>query len=269
MRKLGMRAYLMNHTEDGFPPGVHALPLPVVRGAGLRHLAERARAADQLHDVHAAAVGQPRRRPVQALRHPFDTGWANRIHWDHEFAGRAALLEISKKPPRTVVTLEWNADDIAEIHASQLRGLTEEPYMPIDLTGPSDNMEDVGVPDPATGLPKTKDYHADLVLTPEGEEIGFSAGRVLSTSYRRMISLGFIDQEYALSAPKSQWSGAAREPVRSRSGPRSPGSPTSWTSATTRSTSTRSHALRVDPPRSRSPKPVGAVTAVHRSSRRR
>ena len=69
--------------------------------------------------------------------------------------------------------------------------------MPIDLTGPSDVMPDSGTPDPATGLPKTKDYHADLVLTLDGEEIGFSAGRVVSTTYRRMISLGFIKQAYA------------------------------------------------------------------------
>jgi MFS family permease len=54
-----------------------------------------------------------------------------------------------------------------------------------------------GIPDPATGLPKTKDYHADPVLAPDGAEIGFSAGRVVSTVYRRMISLGFIKREYA------------------------------------------------------------------------
>jgi len=69
--------------------------------------------------------------------------------------------------------------------------------MPIDLTGPSDVMPDAGVPDPVTGLPKTKDYHADLVLTPDGAEIGFSAGRVVSTAYRRMISLGFIRRDHA------------------------------------------------------------------------
>ena len=40
-------------------------------------------------------------------------------------------------------------------------------------------------------------YHADLVLTLDGEEIGFSAGRVVSATYRRMISLGFIKQAYA------------------------------------------------------------------------
>ena len=45
--------------------------------------------------------------------------------------------------------------------------------------------------------PCTKDYHADLVLSPDGREAGFSAGRVASITYRRMISLGFISREHA------------------------------------------------------------------------
>jgi vanillate/3-O-methylgallate O-demethylase len=69
--------------------------------------------------------------------------------------------------------------------------------MPLDLTGPSDVMYDSGTPDPATARPKTKDYHADLVLTPDGQEIGISAGRIVSTTYRRMISLAFIGREHA------------------------------------------------------------------------
>lgn len=37
---------------------------------------------------------------------PFDTGWENRIYWDHEFVGKKALQEMAKAPRRTVVTLE-------------------------------------------------------------------------------------------------------------------------------------------------------------------
>ena len=171
---------------------------------------------------------------------PFDTGWENRIHWDHEFTGKAALASIAASPPRTVVTLEWNADDIADVHASQYRGLDEEPYMPLDLTGPSDVMYDSGTPDPATGLPKTKDYHADLVLTPDGQEIGISAGRIVSTTYRRMISLAFISREHADLGTELVvlWGnpGTRRNP----SARPSPASRTSPTSATTRSTSSES-----------------------------
>jgi len=151
---------------------------------------------------------------------PFDPT----AHWDHEFTGKAALAEIAENPPRTVVTLEWDADDIADVYRSQFRGLDEEPCMPLDLTGPSDVMPDSGVPDPVTGLPKTKDYHADLVLTADGQEIGFSAGRVVSTTYRRMISLGFINREYAALGTRVAMVWGNPACCRSRSGRRSPGS---------------------------------------------
>ena len=134
---------------------------------------------------------------------PFDVGWENRIHWDHSFPGREALAEIAADPPRTVVTLEWNADDIADVYRSQFAGLAAgEPYMPLDLSGPSDVLQDAGVPDPVTGLPMAKDYYADLVLSASGAEIGFSAARVESTTYQRMISLGFVARSHA--APGTQ-----------------------------------------------------------------
>jgi hypothetical protein len=68
--------------------------------------------------------------------------------------------------------------------------------MPLNLAGPSDVLPDAGIPDPLTGLPRTKDYHADLVLSPSGAEIGFSAGRVESVTYQRMISLGVIARSH-------------------------------------------------------------------------
>lgn len=129
---------------------------------------------------------------------PFDVGWENRIHWDHEFPGKAALAEVAADPPRTVVTLEWNADDVADVYRSQFAGPEAgEPYMPLDRSGPSDVLPDAGIPDPVTGLPLAKDYHADLVLAASGTEIGFSAGRIESATYRRMISLGFIARSHA------------------------------------------------------------------------
>jgi len=128
---------------------------------------------------------------------PFDVGWENRIHWNHAFPGKEALAAIAASPPRTVVTLEWNADDIADVYRSQFAGPDAgESYMPLNLAGPSDVLADAGIPDPVTGLPRTKDYHADLVLSPAGEEIGFSAGRAESVTYQRMISLGFIARSH-------------------------------------------------------------------------
>lgn len=197
MRKLGSRAYLMNHTEDGFPQAYMHYPYPWFEDPGFAAwLGQRGPQASFMM-LAPRLWGSAGHDLAKRYVTPFDAGWENRIHWDHEFTGKAALASIAASPPRTVVTLEWNAEDIADVHASQYRGLGEEPYMPLDLTGPSDVMYDSGTPDPATGRPKSKDYHADLVLTPGGQETGISAGRIVSTTYRRMISLAFISREHA------------------------------------------------------------------------
>ena len=87
---------------------------------------------------------------------PFDTGWENRINWDHEFPGKQALQEMAKAPRRTVVTLEWNTEDVADVYASQFRD--EEPYEPIS-DRPNDIRYDPGTLDQATGQIRTFTYH--------------------------------------------------------------------------------------------------------------
>ena len=62
------------------------------------------------------------------------------------------------------------------------------------------------------------------MLTADGQEIGFSAGRVVSTTYRRMISLGFINREYAALGTRVAMVWGNPACCRSRSGRRSPGS---------------------------------------------
>ncbi len=125
---------------------------------------------------------------------PFDTGWENRIKWDHEFVGKQALQEMAKGPRRTVVTLEWSADDVADVYASQFRG-EEVTYEPI-ADRPNDIRYDPGTLDQTTGQIRTFTYHQDKVLK-DGREIGFSSGRAVSQTYHRMISLGFIESDLA------------------------------------------------------------------------
>jgi len=91
---------------------------------------------------------------------PFDVEWESRIRWDHEFTGKAALAEMANAPRRTVVTLEWNADDLAEVYSSQFRGMDVEPVDYIE-DRPNDVRWDPGTVDPATGYPKMFSYYAD------------------------------------------------------------------------------------------------------------
>lgn len=194
LQKLGLVSYMLNHTEDGFPQAYLHFPYPWYEDPDF---------AEYLHGHPGLGFLMWRPRLFGSLGDdiqkrfvtPFDTGWENRIYWDHEFVGKQALQEIAKSPKRTVVTLEWNADDVADVYASQFRGESADPYEPIS-DRPNDMRYDFGVMDQATGQPRAYAYHADRVLK-DGHEIGFSSGRAVSQTYHRMISLGFISRDQA------------------------------------------------------------------------
>jgi glycine cleavage system aminomethyltransferase T len=197
MRKLGSRAYLMNHTEDGFPQAYMHYPYPWFEDPGFAAWLDQRGPQASFMMLAPRLWGSAGNDLAKRYVTPFDTGWENRIHWDHEFTGKAALAAIAASPA---------ADSR---HAGmERRRHRRRARIPVPRPGrgtlhaarphrPSDVMYDSGTPDPATARPKTKDYHADLVLTPDGQEIGISAGRIVSTTYRRMISLAFIGREHA------------------------------------------------------------------------
>ena len=193
LQKLGHFAYMLNHTEDGFPQAYYHFPYPWYEDPDFaKYLDERPGSSFMMFmpRLYGSMGDDIQKRYVT----PFDTGWENRIYWDHEFVGKRALREMAKGPLRTVVTLEWNADDVADVYASQFRGKAET-YEPI-ADRPNDIRYDPGVVDQATGYPRTFTYHADKVLK-DGREIGFSSGRAVSQMYHRMISLGFISRDEA------------------------------------------------------------------------
>ena len=193
LQKLGQVAYMLNHTEDGFPQAYYHFPYPWYEDAGFaEYLNVRPGAGwmEFMPRLYGSMGTDMQARHVT----PFDTGWENRIYWDHEFVGKQALQEMAKAPKRTVVTLEWNADDIADVYASQFRG-EAEPYEPIS-DRPNDIRYDPGTVDQSNGQMRTFTYHADKVLN-DGREIGFSSGRAVSQMYHRMISLGFIERDAA------------------------------------------------------------------------
>ena len=79
------------------------------------------------------------------------------------------------------------------MYASQFRD--EEPYEPIS-DRPNGMRWAPGTLDQATGLIRTITYHQDKAMK-NGREIDSSSGRAVSQTYRRMISLGFIDRDLA------------------------------------------------------------------------
>ena len=113
---------------------------------------------------------------------PYDIGWGYLVNFNHDFIGKEALAEIKKNPPRTIVTLEWNAQDVGEIFASQFSGEDVEPYDPIHLVADGD-MQKMTV-------------RGDYVVC-DGKKVGITVGRTHAYFERRMVSLAYIDPAYA------------------------------------------------------------------------
>ena len=115
---------------------------------------------------------------------PYDVGWGYLINYDHDFQRKEALLKIRETKPKKAVTLERNTEDVGDVFMSQFRGPDVEPY---DAIEQHSNLSDA-----FSGF----SIRADRVLT-DGCTIGIVSGRTNAYYERRMISLAFIEKEYA------------------------------------------------------------------------
>jgi len=178
IRKLGMRAYMMNHTEDGFPQAYYHFPYPWGEDKGFM---------DFLSSMGAVIGGSFSLRgsmgPDFTLRYrnPVELGWSGMIKFDHEFVGRKALEKEVANPRRKMVTLVWNTEDVMDVYASEFR--PGKAYQPIDEPNYF----------PFEGARHT--LYADQVLK-DGKLVGVSSGRAHSYYFREMISLCSIDVAY-------------------------------------------------------------------------
>lgn len=184
LRRQGLPSYNMTHWENGFPQAYLDFPLPWYEnkafGAWLdQHLVTRPNGTDP-NDTRSlrGSMGKDMRL---RYRNPIELGWGKTINFDHDFIGKEALQRIAADPShRIMVTLEWDKEDIMDIHRSQY---DQEPYKDIS------DADDLSFNRP--GLP------ADQVLNSSGECIGISTGRMFSWYYRNMISICSIDPQYS------------------------------------------------------------------------
>jgi vanillate/3-O-methylgallate O-demethylase len=181
LRKLGLQAYMMNHTEDGFPQANYHFPYPWYQDPGFAAYLNARPGAGFLND-NPRFVGSMGADPGLRYRNPVELGWTSMVKFDHDFVGRAALEKMVANPKRQMVTLEWSAEDLADIYISQFQD--GGPYPQMDR--PNDMYYRPG---PFT-------YHADQVLR-DGKLVGISSGRAISQFYHRMISLCSIDAEFS------------------------------------------------------------------------
>ncbi len=179
IRRLGFRAYLMQHTEGGFPQAFNHFPHPWLEDKGFLEYLEKIGIRSRYTNVCRGSMGPDIRL---RYRNPVELGWGKMINFNHGFVGREALEEEMASPRRKMVTLVWNAEDIIDVYASKFRP-GEEPYANMD--NPYERfVEGAGWA-----------YYADQVLK-DGRLVGISSGRTLSYNYREMLSLCSIDVEY-------------------------------------------------------------------------
>src|SRR3546814_3032491 len=63
---------------------------------------------------------------------PYDLDWGFLVNFTHDFMGKAAPEKIAQNPPRKIVTLEWNAEDVGFAYSSQFAGEAAAPVYCID-----------------------------------------------------------------------------------------------------------------------------------------
>jgi glycine cleavage system aminomethyltransferase T len=182
IRKLGVQAYMCNHTESGFGQAYHHMPLPWGDEDPALHEFMKATGFDVTKAVHhGGSAGQDLSR---RYRNPYDLGWGHMVNFNHEFPGKAALQAAAGAT--TMVTLVWNPEDIADVFSSQFR--PGEQYTPMPL--PNDFSYVAGIPE------KGQLLRADKVLV-DGRDVGTSSGRTYTEWSREMLSLATIATEHS------------------------------------------------------------------------
>jgi glycine cleavage system aminomethyltransferase T len=168
----------MPHTCAGIPN--QALHFVYPRWSGDPGLADFSKKNDKEFIKTGSAADDPENYYLT----PFDVGWGYLVKFDHNFIGKNALSEIAKNPPKKPVTLEWNPDDVADVFISQFKGLSVEPYDAIEFHTNKSDASEIGR------------VRADYVVA-DGQKIGIASGKTNAYYERKLISLAFIDKEYA------------------------------------------------------------------------
>lgn len=207
LRRLGSRSAMTNHLEACFPTITHDY-IPAIFSEGERDFFKAYNGdingdiSNRDNNIFANFMkvkGSFDADDISAwYRSPVELGWANRIKFDHDFIGRKALETEIADPRRTIVTLEWNREDIMDVYESHFRGGRPYDYMDI---------------------PRHMWFcmYANEVLAGK-ELVGITTSRTYSYYFRKVLSLCTIDIEYSKpgTAVTVVWGdpGSPQKPIR-------------------------------------------------------
>ncbi|MDO5794927.1 MAG: hypothetical protein Q4Q00_12160 [Turicibacter sp.] len=181
IRRLGFGNYCRNHTQGGYPNQWIHYWYPLLSSG--EDMAQYIKDCQFIMEEFKSYpfFGSASDDIENAFVTPFDVGWDYLINYDHDFIGKEALMRLRENPPKKVVTLEWNAEDVGKVFASQFVGTDVEPTDEIIAVGDGGEAQ----------------FVISKVMANE-KMIGVASGRSRDYYHRKMISLAFIEKEYAV-----------------------------------------------------------------------
>ncbi|KAD3515092.1 aminomethyl transferase family protein [Arthrobacter yangruifuii] len=169
----GARAYSCNTLESGWIPS----PLPGIYSGEQLAGYRRWLGADSF-EANSAVAGSYVPDSVEGYyTTPWELGYGSFIKYDHDFIGRDALEAMDPSAQRKKVTLAWDGDDVATIHASMYQN-ENLPYKFFDLPNANYGASNF-----------------DAVLDESGRTVGLSMFTGYSWNEKRPLSLAIVDPD--------------------------------------------------------------------------
>ncbi len=171
---VGSRAYATNTLESGWIPS----PVPAIyTGEKLKAYREWLPASS--YEANAGLGGSFVSKNIEDYyTTPWELGYDVFTRFDHDFIGADALKEMDGKVKRTKVTFAWRDEDVVKVFASMFAPHGEN-YKFIDLP-----------------LSNYASSSFDSIMD-GGKVVGASMFSGYSFNERKMLSLGFVEEQYA------------------------------------------------------------------------
>jgi vanillate/3-O-methylgallate O-demethylase len=171
---VGARAYATNTLESGWIPS----PVPAVY-TGDKMKPYRQWLPGTSYEANASLGGSFVSDNIEDYyTTPHELGYASFTKYDHDFIGKDALQKMEGKRHRKKVTFAWNNEDVVKVLASMFAAEGEN-YKVIDLP-----------------LSNYASSSFDAVMN-GGRTVGASMFAGYTFNERKMLSLGFVDEQYA------------------------------------------------------------------------
>jgi vanillate/3-O-methylgallate O-demethylase len=173
LEQAGSRAYSCNTLESGWIPS----PLPGIYSGDELADYRKWLGADSYEAVSAVAGSYVPESVEGYYTTPWELGYGSFIKHDHDFIGADALKAMDPAAQRKKVTLAWDGDDMATIHASMYQN-EKLPYKFFDLPNANYGASNF-----------------DSVVDADGNVVGVSMFTGYSWNEKRALSLAIVNPE--------------------------------------------------------------------------